>query len=108
MALGYQTRNIHIQDSSDPYAVAVCVIVAFGNWRWSSCIKSATTMPNKVGLSLLPSGSPRRISTLELRHFLGCRTRILTMFNLRRRSKCAVLLGILCQSLDNYALEEFC
>jgi len=58
----------------------LCVIVAFGDQCWSSCqcIKSATTMPNKVGLSLLPSGSPRRISASELWRILGCRTPILT------------------------------
>jgi len=63
-----------------------CVIVAWGNLRWSSCIQSATTMPNKVGLSLLPSGSPWRISTSELWRILGCRTRILTILNLSRRA----------------------
>jgi len=57
----------------------LCVMVACGNLRWSSCIKSATTMPNMVGLSLLPSGSPWRISTSELWLILGCRTRILTI-----------------------------
>jgi len=62
----------------------LCVILAFGNRCWSSCIKSATTMPNKVGLSLLPSGSPRRISTSELWRNLGCMTQILMILNLSR------------------------
>ena len=64
----------------------LCVIVACGNRCSSSCIKSATTMPNRVGLSLLPSGSPRRISTSELWRILGCKTRILTILNLSRRT----------------------
>ena len=41
-------------------------------------------MPNKAGLSLLPSGSPQRISTSEFWRNFGCMTRILTILNLSR------------------------
>ena len=50
----------------------LCVMVACGNRCSSSCIKSATTMPNRIGLSLLPSCSPQ--------------TLILTISNLCRRA----------------------
>ena len=52
-----------------------------GNCTFSSWIKSATKIPKRVGLSLLPSGTPRRMSTLLLLGIHGWRTQTLTVWN---------------------------
>jgi len=59
-------------------------MVALGNCTVSSWIKSATKIPKRVGLSLLPSGTPRRMSTLLLLGIHGWRTQTLTVRVLER------------------------
>jgi len=63
----------------------LCVIVAVWNCTLSSCIRSATKIPKRVGLSMLPSGTPRRMWTLLLVGIRRWRTRTLTTWNLSLR-----------------------
>ena len=60
--------------------------VARGNFFCNDVMRSATKMPNRVGLSLLPSGRPRRISTEWRSCMPGCRTLMETEW--KRARKC--------------------
>jgi len=75
-----QTQIINVEKS--PYQPETrIVIVALGNCILSSWIKSATKIPTRVGLNLLLSGTPRRMSTLLLLGIRGWKTRTIPMWN---------------------------
>ena len=81
--IGHRRRGF--LQSTLPDSGPLWVIVALGNFTFSSCMRSATKIPNNVGLSRLPSGTPRRISTWLFDGMFGCRTRTFTTWNRFRR-----------------------
>ena len=60
-------------------------MTAWGNLVRSSCTRSATNIPKRVGLRRLPSGSLLRMSTVWCAEMPGWRTRSLILSNLARR-----------------------